>query len=208
MTDQQQQERGSRFFITSSAGRFKYPQNGMFSYKIKPRIWDPTTRTSLVEIVEAVRVDNPQNISVDWKEVNRLMNGKFPDKGYKPMECFLHYKNVADPKINAKDWTLEEERRLLTLVQKHGLHEWWTVAAELGTNRTTFECLSHYQRGLNSKLTIESEWTPEEIALLLKGVDAYPNWKEVSDTIPGRTTAQCSKRWQCIKEKNEVLYEC
>jgi hypothetical protein len=110
----------------------------------------------------------------------------------------MQYRNVLDPAINFGDWSPTEDENLLRLVQKYDEHQWCEIAEELGTNRTPFECLRHYQRCLNSKLMNTKDWTEDEDRLLKDAVEEYGkgSWQQIASCIPGRTSVQCLNRWK------------
>ncbi len=37
----------------------------------------------------------------------------------------------------------------MKLVKKHGMRNWARVTAELGSRRSLFQCIAHYQKALN-----------------------------------------------------------
>jgi hypothetical protein len=117
-----------------------------------------------------------------------------------PQEVFAHYTNMSQPSINKSDWTNEEERRLIELVNDYEEHEWVTVADKLGTNRTPIECLRHYQQTLNNRLVNSGEWTRDEDNRLrqLTSNIGEGHWQAVANCIPGRTSMQCQNRWHKI----------
>ena len=64
-------------------------------------------------------------------------------------DCRLRYTNLLQPGISRSTWRTEEEKRLMKLVKKHGMRNWAKVAAELGSRRSLFQCIAHYQKALN-----------------------------------------------------------
>ncbi|KAM7280757.1 hypothetical protein ACFE04_007891 [Oxalis oulophora] len=111
-------------------------------------------------------------------------------------ECEARWLNCEDPLINHNPWSPEEERRLLYIIPEGGITNWVTIATLLGTNRTPFQCLVHYQRSLNVRI-MEREWTPEEDEQLRAAVNTYgeKNWSDVASVLKRRTGPQCSNRW-------------
>jgi hypothetical protein len=60
-------------------------------------------------------------------------------------QCAQRWFRSLNPSISRVMWTREEEARLSELVQRHGLHSWMRVAAELGS-RNDAQCRYHYLR--------------------------------------------------------------
>ncbi|TVU41062.1 hypothetical protein EJB05_14553, partial [Eragrostis curvula] len=112
-------------------------------------------------------------------------------------ECESRWLNCDDPLINHNAWTVEEEKRLLFIVQEKGMCNWINIAATLGTQRTPFQCLARYQRSLNPHI-INKAWTKEEDLQLKAAVETFGdnNWQLVSTSLDGRTGSQCSNRWR------------
>ena len=71
------------------------------------------------------------------------------DNKRSPEDCRLYYKNCVGPEVNSSPWSKDEERRLLGLVTKYSMRAWETVSVELGSHRTAFSCLKHYQQCIN-----------------------------------------------------------
>lgn len=97
--------------------------------------------------------------------------------------------------INKKSWTKLEEKNLLHIVQQKGISNWIDIAVSLGTNRTPFQCLAHYQRSLNPSI-LKREWTEDEDDKLRTAVETYGDrdWQLVAAALEGRTGTQCSNR--------------
>lgn len=45
-------------------------------------------------------------------------------QGHTPLNCELIWKNVANPQINVGKWSVEEDRHLGMLAEKHGMRHW------------------------------------------------------------------------------------
>uniref|UniRef100_A0A803MXY1 Uncharacterized protein n=1 Tax=Chenopodium quinoa TaxID=63459 RepID=A0A803MXY1_CHEQI len=98
--------------------------------------------------------------------------------------------------INRDNWTSDEDKHLLLLIQKNGIHNWSYIAEKLETNRTPFQCLARYQRSLNASI-LKRDWTEDEDAQLRCAVESFgeSNWQAVASVLEGRTGTQCSNRW-------------
>jgi hypothetical protein len=70
-------------------------------------------------------------------------------------QCAQRWSRSLDPKISRVMWTREEESRLSDLVQRHGVHAWMRIAAELG-NRNDAQCRYHYLRMMKGEPVGES----------------------------------------------------
>ncbi|XP_021858427.2 uncharacterized protein [Spinacia oleracea] len=145
---------------------------------------------------------------VDWNKLaSRLEEERFPrrltaecEEERVPRrlaaECEARWLNSENCLINRDNWTSNEDKHLLLLIQKNGIHNWSYIAQKLETNRTPFQCLARYQRSLNASI-LKREWTEDEDAQLRSAVESFgeSNWQAVASVLEGRTGTQCSNRW-------------
>ncbi|XP_050209268.1 uncharacterized protein LOC126659970 isoform X2 [Mercurialis annua] len=112
-------------------------------------------------------------------------------------ECEAQWLNSEDPLVNHGKWTPEEDKKLLFIVQKKRLTNWFDISVSLGRNRTPFQCLARFQRSLHAGI-IRSDWTKEEDAQLHIAVETFGenDWQAVASILKGRTGTQCSNRWK------------
>lgn len=130
---------------------------------------------------------------VDW---NELASGpRFTRRS--GTECEARWLNYENRLINRDIWTPDEDKHLLLLIQKNGIHNWSYIAEKLETNRTPFQCLVRYQRSLNASI-LKRDWTEEEDTKLRSAVESFgeSNWQAVASVLEGRTGTQCSNRWK------------
>lgn len=172
---------------------FSYYAEAMFPEKMK---WKQAEKALLMDAVkryEHLNVSAALGDSghINWEEVAELV----PPKS--PIECFIMYNNVFDPKINRSSWSREEEARLLELVSQFHGHDFVSISKQLNSNRTPIQCLTHYQQALNPNLINQAEWSKEEINNLVDAVQYFgTRWQHVADTLPGRTANQCFIRYR------------
>ncbi|XP_074357243.1 uncharacterized protein LOC141696975 isoform X1 [Apium graveolens] len=128
---------------------------------------------------------------VNWEQLASMYT-----KGRSGAECESRWLNFTDPLINKSSWTKTEEKKLLYIIQQKGISNWINIALSLGTNRTPFQCLAHYQRSLNPSI-LKREWTEDEDDKLRAAVATYgeSDWQSVASVLEGRTGTQCSNRW-------------
>ncbi|KAI3735603.1 hypothetical protein L6452_15110 [Arctium lappa] len=138
---------------------------------------------------EEIRLFLPR---VNWEHLSSMYV-----QGRSGPECESRWMNCEDPLINRQSWSVQEDKKLLYVVQNEGFSNWIDIAGLLGTNRTPFQCLSRFQRSLNASI-IKNEWTTPEDEELRVAVSEYgeTNWQLVASTLEGRTGTQCSNRWK------------
>lgn len=203
--------RKSQYFVVNSNEAFVY-DNDLPDYHF-PRLPDKDRWSQILDqqLRESVSNANTSNqAEVNWELIAEQITKRRNDillvpqkvKRSKPStlssssapftvrECFQRYNNVLAPTINKSQWKKSEEEELKKLVEKYDEHNWVAIAAELGTQRTPFECLRHYQRHINTtKLYKNNEdWTPEEDQQLLNLIEEYGigNWRNISAHMDGR----------------------
>lgn len=188
--------------LSPSSKYFKDPLGHPYDYKVnRPLLsyhssnigaalsnrWTTALDAKLIEMVKAT----PYESDINWEEISGSISGTTP------RDCFIRYHNVLKDSINKSSWSNEEENTLLNLLTKYGLHSWCEVASELGTNRTPFECLRHYQQTLNNKIVKQHEWSKEEDLELKNAVDQFgSNWQLIARQLGNRSALQCMNRWR------------
>ncbi|KFZ52354.1 snRNA-activating protein complex subunit 4, partial [Podiceps cristatus] len=130
----------------------------------------------------------------DWEKISNIhFDGQ---RGSEELRKF--WQNWEHPSINKKEWTEEEIERLKKIAAKHSYLDWQTIAQELGTNRTPFQCLQKYQ--VYNKDLKRKEWTKDEDQMLLElvqemRVGSHIPYKKIAYYMEGRDSAQLIYRW-------------
>ncbi|NXX75418.1 SNPC4 protein, partial [Urocolius indicus] len=130
----------------------------------------------------------------DWEKISNIhFDGQRSSE-----ELRKFWQNWEHPSINKKEWTEEEIERLKKIAAKHGYLNWQTIAQELGTNRTPFQCLQKYQ--VYNKDLKRKEWTKSEDQMLLElvqemRVGSHIPYKKIAYYMEGRDSAQLIYRW-------------
>ncbi|NWQ81739.1 SNPC4 protein, partial [Columbina picui] len=130
----------------------------------------------------------------DWEKISNIhFDGQRSSE-----ELRRFWQNSEHPSINKKEWTEEEIGRLKKIAAKHGYLDWQTIAQELGTNRTPFQCLQKYQ--VYNKDLKRKEWTKGEDQMLLElvqemRVGSHIPYKKIAYYMEGRDSAQLIYRW-------------
>ena len=95
-------------------------------------------------------------------------------------------------------WVKEEDRKLLTAVEKHGVGNWKKVAEEI-EGRTDDQCQYRWQK-MSDPVLIKGHWSVVEDDRLKEAVQIYgaKNWRKIAEHVGGRTEQQCHKRWNIV----------
>jgi myb proto-oncogene protein len=133
-----------------------------------------------------------EEVPVDWsllayEQFNALRTAS---------DCELRWKGHTHPAVKKGPWTADEDKSLEKIAQEHEFRDWSLIAAELGTGRTGFQCLQHYQQKLNPSMS-HKVFTTEDDTLLTEAVKIYGDsrWNMVAAYVGSKTSAQVMHRW-------------
>ncbi|NXR77040.1 SNPC4 protein, partial [Pycnonotus jocosus] len=137
----------------------------------------------------------------DWDKISNIHF----DGQRRSEELRRFWQNWEHPSINKKEWTEEEIERLKEIAAEHNYLDWQTIAQELGTNRTAFQCLQKYQ--ICNKDLKRKEWTKDEDQMLLELVQEmrvgnHIPYKKIAYYMEGRDSAQLIYRWMKSVDPN------
>ncbi|CAE6521253.1 unnamed protein product [Rhizoctonia solani] len=157
-------------------------------------------------------VNDPE---INWNLVAQNMGSLQPRSAD---QCRIMYVSTEIPSINHSDWPLEEYEKLKQIVEAHNQAssepvedverdreklrvDWVEIARELGTNRTTLQCLRKFvfepslldvafkakkKQGAGTSKSRDkaagNPWSEEEDRFLLEGIQRHGmgNWPEVA----------------------------
>ncbi|KYO23408.1 snRNA-activating protein complex subunit 4 isoform A [Alligator mississippiensis] len=134
----------------------------------------------------------------DWEKISKI---NF-DGTRNPGELRKFWQNWEHPSINKEEWSEEEIEKLKKITAKHDSQDWQTIAQELGTNRSAFQCLQKYQA--YNKDFKRNEWTKEEDQMLKQlvqemRVGRHIPYRRIAYYMEGRDSAQLIYRWtKCV----------
>jgi hypothetical protein len=113
----------------------------------RPNRWAPEEDERLLAAIQEHGVDN-------WPAIAALVGG-----GRTRSQCAQRWHRGLDPKLNKKNWTGEEEQRLIDLVQLHGEKAWTRVAAEFG-DRSDVQCRFRYRFLVKKSIELGTQIQP------------------------------------------------
>ncbi|KAL6727793.1 hypothetical protein Aduo_009638 [Ancylostoma duodenale] len=113
-----------------------------------------------------------------------------------PYQCFERYR--SDLYNKSKDWTKEEDDRLIALVKVmtvNGNVQWDKVTFYM-PGRHRQQVRSRYQRTLDENVR-HGRWTDQEDLLLMSAVARFgaKDWGKIAKAVVGRSDGQCRERW-------------
>ncbi|EGT37960.1 hypothetical protein CAEBREN_07450 [Caenorhabditis brenneri] len=105
--------------------------------------------------------------------------------------------NELNPKWSKAAWTNEEIEQLKYLRENPKFVSWQILALNLGTNRTSYQCMEKYKTEVSQH---SKEWSQDEdtklIALTkLTSINGHIQWDKVAQFMPGRTRQQVRTRF-------------
>jgi hypothetical protein len=139
----------------------------------------------------------------DWVVVATLVPGR------KKVQCRVRWLHVAPtmkseyprtgrrdpPRKSQKQWTAEEDAKLISAVKKCGKD--WVEVAALVPGRSNRLCRKRWVNCLDPGIDrAMGKWTAAEDAKLIDAVTKYgKDWVAVAALVPGRANMQCRARW-------------
>uniref|UniRef100_UPI00398F327F snRNA-activating protein complex subunit 4 isoform X1 n=2 Tax=Pristiophorus japonicus TaxID=55135 RepID=UPI00398F327F len=112
--------------------------------------------------------------------------------------CLQKYQEVTKD-LKKKEWTKEEDRMLIKLVQKMRVGSFipYTKIAYFMEGRNGSQLLYRWSKALDPTLK-KGPWSRAEDALLLKAVAKYGSreWFKIQEEVPGRIDTQCRDRYR------------
>ncbi|KAK4196465.1 Homeodomain-like protein [Triangularia verruculosa] len=142
---------------------------------------------------EAMKQSTTGNVR-DWHRIAT----KLPGRTNK--DCRKRWVNKVCGGLKKGLWDPEEDRRLQSAVEKHGLR-WPLIAAEVGY-RSPDQCAKRWQYGLDPRLK-HREWTSEEDKLLLSLVqERGREWKAIQHShYPSRSRIDLKNRYTILMRR-------
>lgn len=149
-----------------------------------------------ISFLDLVMKENPDR-EYDWLKYHATVF-----KGlHSAEECKRFWHVYLKPCVNKCSWEPDEDFRLSNLAAENNFEDWDTIAKNLGTNRTAYQCFVHYHTQISASQDYTyGKWTLDEDNHLISVVNAsrwgdYIPWAKVAAHIPNRTRSQIYNRW-------------
>ncbi|KAJ8559858.1 hypothetical protein K7X08_003916 [Anisodus acutangulus] len=104
-------------------------------------------------------------------------------------------------------WTIEEDKLLIQLVEKFGIRKWSQIA-QIFKGRIGKQCRERWHNHLRPDIK-KNLWTEEEDRILIQAHGEVGNkWVEIAKRLPGRTENSIKNHWNATKRRQFSRRKC
>ncbi|NXD96421.1 SNPC4 protein, partial [Chaetorhynchus papuensis] len=144
------------------------------------------------EEIEELKQIAAKHKYLDWQAIAQELG-----TNRTPFQCLQKYQ-IYNKDLKRKEWTKDEDRMLLELVQEMrvGSHIPYKKIAYYMEGRDSAQLIYRWTKNVDPSLK-KGPWTPEEDAMLMAAVKKYgeKDWYKIRTEVPGRSDAQCRDRY-------------
>ncbi|CAK1541053.1 unnamed protein product [Leptosia nina] len=144
----------------------------------------------------------PIEVDYDWCYIANKLNLKHNPQEYKAIwKLFLH------PSINKQAFSKKEHNTLLQLASKNNFQNWDSIAKQLNTNRSPYQCFVYFRTHVTNPSS-PKKWTPQEEEYLKRIIEYYRlgnyiPWAKVVGCMENRTKIQVYNKYMRLLEERK-----
>ncbi|KAJ8715613.1 hypothetical protein PYW07_010095 [Mythimna separata] len=162
------------------------------------------------------KVALPIDQEYDWDMLTNKLNRRHTAQEYQALwKLFFH------PSISKNSWSTAEHARLLQIACANRKQDWDSIALQLNTGRTGYQCFVYFRTNMNNSFT-GKKWTNEEVTYLKRLIeyfkeDFYIPWGKIAAAMENRTKIQIYNKYmrlielrkgRFLPEEDAVILNC
>ncbi|UJR09742.1 hypothetical protein I4U23_013971 [Adineta vaga] len=166
--------------------------------RLNEKMWVVHCREQLIKAVNDEMKESAKSESdLDWNHISTYRL----DNKWSTNVCKNAWKQLCNPRINQSQWTIKEERRLISIVEREPLSvdRWPSIAKELGTDRSAYLCAKRYMQITNeqySKRPLESSERQHIISTIKDDNQGhYTKYNKLAYELGDRTREFIYNQW-------------
>ncbi|AEE84088.1 myb-like protein [Arabidopsis thaliana] len=182
-------------------------QNNMMMMRMIPFDYPPTETFKPMNFVmpdeiSCVSADNDCYRATSFNKTKPFLTRKLSSSS-----SSSSWKETKKSTLVKGQWTAEEDRVLIQLVEKYGLRKWSHIAQVL-PGRIGKQCRERWHNHLRPDIKKET-WSEEEDRVLIEFHKEIGNkWAEIAKRLPGRTENSIKNHWNATKRRQFSKRKC
>ncbi|CAN1196937.1 Transcription factor MYB98 [Linum perenne] len=161
----------------------------------------------LSSCVNAGGIDHNNPREYYLKSNTHLMNKSNMSSGLSHVAAKKTWKGRKKNNLVKGQWTIDEDRMLVQLVEQYGIRKWSHIAQML-PGRIGKQCRERWHNHLRPDIKKDT-WTEDEDKVLIQSHAEIGNkWAEIAKRLPGRTENSIKNHWNATKRRQYSKRKC